>query len=118
MFGNTLTWLGAGEGRNFLPAIYLWVEEQLPGETTEEDGVILKDVKSLEDPTPNITQTTFCEGLPIRCDVQSMLSAFRGNNWLLSIHSHLSHHQLCPSFCSGIIFILRRARLSLRKFYT
>ena len=43
-------WLGAGEGRNFSPAIYLWVEEQLPGEVTEEDAVILIDVKPLEDP--------------------------------------------------------------------
>lgn len=111
-------WLGAGEGRNFSPAIYLWVEEQLPGEVTEEDAVILIDVKPLEDPAPNIIQTTFCGDLPIRCDVQSMLSAFWSNSQLLSIHSHFGDHQLCPSFCSGILFVLLRARLSLCKFYT
>lgn len=114
----THSWVGAGEGRTFSPAIHLWVEEQPPGETTEEDGVILIDVKPLEDPTHNITQTIFCGDLPIRCNVQSMLSAFWSNNHLLSIHSHLGHHQLCPSFCSGILFVLLRARLSLCKFYT
>lgn len=113
VLGNTLI---SGWGQ--IPAIYLWVEEQLPGEVTEEDAVILIDIKPLEDPAPNIIQTTFCGDLPIRCDVQSMLSAFWSNRQLLSIHSHFGDHQLCPSFCSGILFVLLRAKLSLCKFYT